>query len=454
MKNKLFIKGLVFGIIILFMGTSIGTGLQIQTKITNERGSLPTTGIIWSENFDNGNISNWTIINPNPGYQPITLGLSTIQSYSSPYSLLVDSPDENYYSGYALGPMVSVDLTKPYTIEFWFRWNDFHYGYFCCFGHIDAVLDQPFLGIDFKDDTGEHVNTGPAFNSYCLVNTWTHFQFNINPATSSFTMIVNGNTILTFNYTLSIPGTSQFGIIDGGAPYPEPDFFDQCYWDDMRIEGTQIPIFITISLPQENSWNHNDVTISGMAQSTMGTIINVSIQIDNKLSKYATINGILWNYVWETKKEEVIDGPHTIVAYCIDSAGNNGHSFPMDYTCYLDNTPPNITLGYPQAGIPCTFGRSWLALYHFIPSMRPIKLITGAVNFIPSITEFGSGMEYVEFELFDERLNDVVGEHTDDEYPFTWYCDVKVFGIATLTIRAPDKEGNIGVYTYSFLKLF
>jgi hypothetical protein len=449
MEKKYFGKGIIFGIMLVLLGTSIGTGLQIQTKITNERGSLPITDIIWSENFDNGNISNWTIINPNPGYQPITtLGLSTIQSYSSPYSLLVDSPDENYYSGYALGPMVSVDLTKPYTVEFWFRWNDFHYGYFCCFGHIDAVLDQPFLGINFKDDTGEHVNTGPAFNSYCPVNTWAHFQFNINPATSSFTMIVNGNTILTFNYTLSVPGTSQFGIIDGGAPYSEPDFFDHCYWDDMRIEGTQIPIYITILDPKQYTWNNKAVPILGIAQSMMGTIINVSLVIEGGYERYATINGINWNYVWDST--DVIDGDHTITAYCQDSSGNFARSSP--YTIKTDNSGPKIYMLFPINKTLTIYGRPFPII--------PVNIIIGSCPLYVHIIDEGVGFVNFNCSFIREFTNIPISVHMTpkigDNTTWTGWLQGLVYvwiGRCTLKICAWDKKGNEKTSSYSFLKI-
>ena len=403
----------------------------------------------WFENFDDGDFSDWTILNPEKsGDQPITLVLATNQSHSPQYSMFLNSPHTGNpdYSARAYGPNVIIDLDQPHTIEFWFRWNDFHWVHFAGFGYLATLIDNPYLPMNFMDDEGYHY-LGPAFSSYCPKNTWTHFKFEVEPSVSNITLYVNDIFIITFNYEMKAPDETKFNIRDPGAG--ANDYFDHCYYDDIKVEGTSALIYITILSPQDNSWHNNDVTISGMAQSKVGTITNVSLVIEGGYERYATINGINWNYVWDSTGR---NGKHTITAYCKDSSGNTEHSFPI--TCYIDNTPPNITLGYPQEGIPCTFGRSWLALYHFIPHMPHIKLITGAVNFIPGIMEFGSGIDYVKFELFDERLNDVVGEHKSDEYPYTWYCDVKVFGLATLTIRATDEVGNIGVHTYTFFKIF
>jgi PKD repeat protein len=186
----------------------------------------------WFEDFNDGDISDWTIQNPFfPGTNPITLGVSDVQWHSSPYSLLVDSPHESGYTAKAWGPYVPVDLSQPYSVEFWFRWNGFHWADFLGFGHIGATLDYPDNPIVLYSN-GYH-SVGPDVQSYCPANTWTYFQFYVDPNSSSYTMVVDGNTILTFDYVMPNPDVTQFFFVDTGSS--SNDYFDHCYYDDIHV---------------------------------------------------------------------------------------------------------------------------------------------------------------------------------------------------------------------------
>jgi parallel beta-helix repeat protein len=238
MVNNVFRKSLVFGIIILFLGVSVVQSIVINNKkIGNDEYKdlkiYPMDTASWTENFDDGDISDWTIENPYDDYNPITIEPSNEQNHSSPYSLLIDSPHENYYMCEAWGPNVSIDVTQPYTVDFWFRWNDFHWADFFGFGHIGATLDYPSLPMCFCDDNGYRW-IGPSIQSYCPSNTWTHFEFQVNTSNSVITLIVDGSIILTYNYVFSQPDT-RFFICDSGYPYGPPDYFDHCYYDDIYV---------------------------------------------------------------------------------------------------------------------------------------------------------------------------------------------------------------------------
>jgi hypothetical protein len=222
-------KALVFGIMLLFFGATVILSNNVKGSELNNMGE-------WFENFDDGDISDWTIQNPyGAGNHPITLGLSTAQSHSPSYSMIISSPYADWYSGAAWGPTIPVNLSKSYTVEFWFRWTDFHWHKLIIFGCVHIIIDLPYLPVYVHDDSGDH-HYGPDFESYCPVNTWTHFQFNVNPNTSSYEMIVNGNPIFTYTYSITTPYARQFHFYDNGGEVPfQPDYCYNCYYDDIHV---------------------------------------------------------------------------------------------------------------------------------------------------------------------------------------------------------------------------
>lgn len=231
--KKYYRKEIIFGILLTFFGTCVGSGVQISDTTTNEIAKPTTTLVQWYEDFDDGTMNDWTIENPaKPGDQPITLELSMNQSHTSQYSLLFDSPHtgDPHYSGQAWGPMVPVNVNQPYTVEFWFRWNDFHWVWFVKFGYINILADYPYNPLTFYD--GTYHFWGPPFQEYCPQQVWTHFRFDVNPETPSFNMTVNGNYIATCPY-IAFEEDTRFYICDPGtnASY----YFDHCYYDDIHI---------------------------------------------------------------------------------------------------------------------------------------------------------------------------------------------------------------------------
>lgn len=73
---------------------------------------------VWSENFDDGDMSNWTTGGTNN-----TWGLTTSLSSSSSYSL-TDSPSGNYANGtasWARGPVLDLSSYSGCKLSFWFR---------------------------------------------------------------------------------------------------------------------------------------------------------------------------------------------------------------------------------------------------------------------------------------------------------------------------------------------
>ncbi|MFH2001171.1 MAG: hypothetical protein ABIK28_15930, partial [Planctomycetota bacterium] len=193
----------------------------------------PLSRADWFENFDDGVLEDWVIVNPEPGQQPITIVPSTQQCVSREYSLKIDSPAMPGYGGRACGPDPMIDIHRPYTIEFMFRYSDVHYFKFVQFAHVHLTIDYPDLPIKFDDATGQHF-WGPDFDTYCSTDMWTHFKFIVHPKLHSYDFFVNGTKIGTITYEEFDPDTGGLGfcIIDW---WLYTDYVRDAYYDDIYI---------------------------------------------------------------------------------------------------------------------------------------------------------------------------------------------------------------------------
>ena len=229
----------------------------------------------WNENFDDGDISDWTIINPIPGYSPITIETSSEQSVSPIYSLKVTSPNANGYVGSATGPDVQINPLIPYNIEFQFRWNNFHWVNFAKFQNVLLVIDYPSLRIKYYDDAGGHFMEGtPAFRQYCPSNTWTHFKIEVDPNSTSYTLFANENQIGTVNYGTYNTFYSGFGFYDSDGWTSSPNYFNNSYYDDISIyqacgiEGKEglLPTVFSLDQNYPNPFNARTVINFGLPE--------------------------------------------------------------------------------------------------------------------------------------------------------------------------------------------
>jgi len=213
------------------------------------------------------------------------------------------------------------------------------------------------------------------------------------------------------------------------------DYWWQAGFDNIIVQGAQSPLTISIIYPEPNQWIGGIVDISGHAQSTGGNIKSVQIKIDTDPWVDAQIDGIDWNYSWDTKYYD--DGNHDIRVKCIDNEGNEGDIGPINVK--IDNTVPTVELIYPIPGYLCLWGR-------VIFGVR-LSIIAGPVTIFANVYDLGSGVSKVIFSI-----NDIQAEVTGP--PYSWYCREWFFGPITLTITANDTVGNIGKTTYECIKIF
>lgn len=206
-------------------------------------GSLAFCGVlVWSDDFDDGDLSDWTFVNPTSGDSPITIEVNTEQSVSPPYGFKVSGPSEDYYGGKASGPNIDVDFNKHFTIRFSFRYSDAHWYYLVIFGPVKLAIDLPTRPIEYWDDSGSHPLSPEGFEDYCPANTWTEFRIEVDPEANSYVLWVDGVYKGMVNYGSYSSGELGFHVHEqgGGAP-SEPDYVSNGYYDDLSVEQTPVP---------------------------------------------------------------------------------------------------------------------------------------------------------------------------------------------------------------------
>ena len=201
---------------------------------------VPNTGVLyWWEDFDDGDMSDWTIVNPHyTGDGPVTIEVSEEQSWSPDYSLKVSAPVANYYSGYATGPEIPMDFSRPYEINFRFRYHSFHWFWVVHFGPILLVMDQPGLPFQYCAYWNDWRWLGSeSVQSFCPADTWVHFRIEVYPDNKCYDLHIDDRFVGRVIYRFDLddgPRGFEFRERSGG----NVDYMVDGYYDDVIITST------------------------------------------------------------------------------------------------------------------------------------------------------------------------------------------------------------------------
>ena len=102
MKNKIYGKGLVFITVFVLISFGITLGISCNSSI-------------FIDNFNDGDISDWTITTNGNGI----FETSTTKYVSSPYSVHMKSLNQ-YDQAMAVSPSYSLDISEDYEVSFYF----------------------------------------------------------------------------------------------------------------------------------------------------------------------------------------------------------------------------------------------------------------------------------------------------------------------------------------------
>jgi hypothetical protein len=191
----------------------------------------------WIENFDDNDISDWTIENPYPsGALPMTLQLSNAQAVSPAYSIRISAPSENGYGALANGPVLPLDFSQPYTIRFQFRYNNLHWFYLVLYGPVALIADYSGGYVQYRYGTGWSTLNTVSFGTMCPANTWTAFCIEVRPSAQQYDLYVNDVFRGTASYTTYDSGYRGFHFRD----VETGSYINEGYYDDIMITGKRL----------------------------------------------------------------------------------------------------------------------------------------------------------------------------------------------------------------------
>jgi len=146
MQKKHICKILLIGIIVLFIGIGLLPSVSsLNFQFSNFNNSMDILSdykrvqndIIFSDNFDDGDISDWTVVTTGSG----VFEVSSDEYVSPPYSVHMNSKENSKAMG--VSPEYDLNLSKDYNVSFNFLIPDTDNHWFEVFNnhHIYLLID-------------------------------------------------------------------------------------------------------------------------------------------------------------------------------------------------------------------------------------------------------------------------------------------------------------------------
>jgi len=197
---------------------------------TSRYGFAPSTPIpiVFTDVF--ADLNHWERF----GHGGSFVDLSTIY-YSAPYSMgVTGSPTAGDFAS-AYSEFISIDFAKPYSIKFYFTYDNFASADWIVFGHARLRLLSPTSPV-FLDRAGDWSNLqpiGPPFNMYCPAGSFTEFEIDVDPSSRIVMFLVNGAPIGTGQYLETVVPSDRAWLQD--REYPGE--FLSGWYDDFEVRG-------------------------------------------------------------------------------------------------------------------------------------------------------------------------------------------------------------------------
>jgi hypothetical protein len=167
------------------------------------------------------------------------IGLDGTIVYSGNQSLRIQGDAAQGHGARAKSRMLYTDFTKPYMVQFAFRYQDFHWDRFLVFGHIRLLLDYPWLPILY-DPVGDnsfpgHPVSSESFDTFVEAGQWVWINVYCDPSVNTYWVYIDGTLVGSVVYQNSVVPDPRFWFEDN---YSDTNFLDAWY-DDITIWGFQ-----------------------------------------------------------------------------------------------------------------------------------------------------------------------------------------------------------------------
>jgi len=253
---------------------------------------------VFSDDFDDGDISDWTVTKSGDG----TFSVSTDTSVSSPYSVNMKSLSNSKAMG--ISPSYSVDLTKDYTVSFYFQIPHTDNHWFEVFNN-----HQIYLLIDYNDDLKCYNGTSYLI-SELATNQWHHIEIKAHPSLSSYDVYVNGTFESLCPMWIHTGLENNFRIgdrADGSADKGE------AYWDDFNIHQGRHDIAVVDAMP------HRTIVCQGF-----DVHINVTVENQGNFTESFNVTAYANTTIIQTQNVTLTSGNSTIIPFVWNTADFKG----------------------------------------------------------------------------------------------------------------------------------
>jgi hypothetical protein len=178
-----------------------------------------------------GDLSHWERF----GAGGASINLSTY-SISPPYSMGVSgSPSPGAFAS-AYSEFISTDFSRPYSIKFWFAYDDFYESNWIVFGHARLRLQSQYspVYVDVAGDWSNLVPLGPEFGGYAPPSAYADFEIRVDPTARTIELLAfGGGSFGVVQYNPTVIPSDRIWLED--TPYPGA--FLTGWYDDFEVHG-------------------------------------------------------------------------------------------------------------------------------------------------------------------------------------------------------------------------
>ncbi len=176
---------------------------------------------VFSENFDDGDITDWTITTQGLG----SFITSTANSVSPPYGFYMDSMENSQAK--AVSPTYDVNLSENYHVSFYFLIPDTSNHWFEVFNN-----HQTYLVIDSGDDLKCYDGSISYLIDNLSTDNWHHIKIKVYPASENYDVYIDEEFQKTCPFWIhtGLENSFQIGDRENGS-----SDYGKAYWDDFVI---------------------------------------------------------------------------------------------------------------------------------------------------------------------------------------------------------------------------
>jgi subtilisin family serine protease len=179
----------------------------------------------------------------------------------------------------------------------------------------------------------------------------------------------------------------------------------------------------TITFPADGSTISGTVTVSVLAEDNIG-VSYVELHINGTV--FDTDIAEPYSFLWNT--EDYTDGAHQLTAFSYDNSGNEGVSSPV--TIYVSNPTqgdtiaPDVLISSPDEG----------------SKVKRNTMIKAAAS---------DNVGVIRVEFYIDNVLRAIQSATRDTYSWKWNTGNASNGNHTITVKAYDEAGNVGIDSVS-----